>query len=255
VLADEQVREGIKVFSEWPTIPQLYVRGEFLGGCDIVTDMHASGELYQALGLEAPPEKVPALAITPAAAEALRRALEQSGQGDLHLEVDARFENRLSVGPRAPGELAVESNGITVWMDRASAARADGATIEAIDTPRGLGFRIDNPNAPTGHVEELAPAELRRWQQAGQRFELLDARTAEERAVASSAGSLLLTPEEAARLEGLPRDTTMVFHCHHGGRSRAAAEHFASLGFTRLFNLTGGIEAWSLEVDPSVPRY
>jgi monothiol glutaredoxin len=45
VLADQGVREGIKNFSDWPTIPQLYVKGEFVGGCDIVTEMTLSGEL------------------------------------------------------------------------------------------------------------------------------------------------------------------------------------------------------------------
>jgi monothiol glutaredoxin len=49
VLADEQVRQGIKEFSDWPTIPQLYVKGEFVGGCDIVTEMTLSGELDQLL--------------------------------------------------------------------------------------------------------------------------------------------------------------------------------------------------------------
>lgn len=45
VLADEAVRNGIKEFSDWPTIPQLYVKGEFVGGCDIITEMTLSGEL------------------------------------------------------------------------------------------------------------------------------------------------------------------------------------------------------------------
>ena len=49
VLSDPEVRQGIKEFSSWPTIPQLYVRGEFLGGCDIVTEMYRSGELKTAL--------------------------------------------------------------------------------------------------------------------------------------------------------------------------------------------------------------
>lgn len=47
VLADDAVRQGIKDFSDWPTIPQLYVKGEFVGGCDIVTEMTLSGELDQ----------------------------------------------------------------------------------------------------------------------------------------------------------------------------------------------------------------
>ena len=45
VLADENVRQGIKDYSDWPTVPQLYVKGEFVGGCDIVTEMALSGEL------------------------------------------------------------------------------------------------------------------------------------------------------------------------------------------------------------------
>ena len=49
VLSDPEIREGIKTYSSWPTIPQLYVAGEFLGGCDIVTEMHQSGELTKLL--------------------------------------------------------------------------------------------------------------------------------------------------------------------------------------------------------------
>ncbi len=47
VLADEDIRQGIKEYSDWPTIPQLYVKGEFVGGCDIITEMTLSGELDQ----------------------------------------------------------------------------------------------------------------------------------------------------------------------------------------------------------------
>lgn len=45
VLQDEEIRNGIKVFSNWPTIPQLYIKGEFIGGCDIIAEMYESGEL------------------------------------------------------------------------------------------------------------------------------------------------------------------------------------------------------------------
>jgi len=48
VLTDPEIREGIKAFSSWPTIPQLYVKGEFVGGCDIVREMAESGELQEA---------------------------------------------------------------------------------------------------------------------------------------------------------------------------------------------------------------
>jgi len=49
VLADNAVREGIKAYSNWPTVPQLYVRGEFVGGCDIMTELYQSGELQKIL--------------------------------------------------------------------------------------------------------------------------------------------------------------------------------------------------------------
>ena len=50
VLEDQSLREGIKTFSDWPTIPQLYIKKEFVGGCDIVKEMYASGELAKLFG-------------------------------------------------------------------------------------------------------------------------------------------------------------------------------------------------------------
>ena len=50
VLEDQNIREGIKVFSDWPTIPQLYIKKEFVGGCDIVKEMYETGELAKLLG-------------------------------------------------------------------------------------------------------------------------------------------------------------------------------------------------------------
>lgn len=49
VLEDEDIRQGIKTFSDWPTIPQLYIKGEFIGGCDIIAEMFQSGELEEML--------------------------------------------------------------------------------------------------------------------------------------------------------------------------------------------------------------
>ena len=77
VLQDAGIRDGIKDFSAWPTIPQLYVGQEFLGGCDIVKQMFNSGDLHQALGVPAPDRTPPALIISDAAAESSAR----SGRG------------------------------------------------------------------------------------------------------------------------------------------------------------------------------
>ena len=62
VLADPEVREGIKQFSNWPTVPQIYVKGEFLGGCDILREMFQSGELADHLATAGVPFKAPATA-------------------------------------------------------------------------------------------------------------------------------------------------------------------------------------------------
>ena len=58
VLEDDDIREGIKAYSDWPTIPQLYVKGEFVGGCDIIREMYETGELaemFQTHGIDARP--------------------------------------------------------------------------------------------------------------------------------------------------------------------------------------------------------
>jgi monothiol glutaredoxin len=80
-------------------------------------------------------------------------------------------------------------------------------------------------------------------------------RTPGERAQASIPGSRLLDDDGRAYLDKLPKDTPVVFHCHHGGRSQAAADHYLKHGFTTVYNVAGGIDAWSQDVDPTVPRY
>jgi len=84
---------------------------------------------------------------------------------------------------------------------------------------------------------------------------LLDVRTPAERAIARIDGSRLLDEEAVQHVMTLERDTPIVFQCHHGIRSYAAAEYFVRQGFRRVYNLDGGIDAWSQLVDPSVPRY
>jgi monothiol glutaredoxin len=60
ILPDPRIRQELSALSDWPTIPQLFINGELIGGCDIVSEMYESGELHQALGLEAPAaEKAP----------------------------------------------------------------------------------------------------------------------------------------------------------------------------------------------------
>ena len=148
VLSDPEVRDGIKDFSDWPTIPQLYIKGEFVGGCDIIREMYANGELHTALGLSAPAVAAPELSITDAAAEVLRGASEQNAGAEIHLAIDAGFQGSLGFGPPQPDELVVQAGDMTLHMDRDTAARANGVTIDAVDTADGKRLTIDNPNAP-----------------------------------------------------------------------------------------------------------
>ena len=109
--------------------------------------------------------------------------------------------------------------------------------------------------SPTPRVQQIAAADVKAMMDRGERFELIDVRTEQERVVASIEGSELLDDTVHDRLLTLDRGTTMVFQCHHGMRSQAAAEYFLRLGFRNVHNLVGGIDAWSTEVDRSVPRY
>ena len=70
-------------------------------------------------------------------------------------------------------------------------------------------------------------------------------RTPKERETAQIAGTTLLDDAAMAAIEKLPNETPLAFHCHHGGRSRGAAEHFLKPGFKTVYNLAGGIDAWS----------
>ena len=104
-------------------------------------------------------------------------------------------------------------------------------------------------------IQQLQAPALKAMIDSGAPFELVDVRTEWERDIARIEGSRLLDQGYHEYLLTLDRSTPLVFQCHHGIRSQAAAEYCASLGFTRLFNLSGGIDAWSQLVDPSIPRY
>jgi monothiol glutaredoxin len=104
-------------------------------------------------------------------------------------------------------------------------------------------------------IRQLSAPELNALIDAGTPFEFADVRTEGERAIAAIDGARLLDREYHDHLLTRDRATAIVFQCHHGIRSQAAAEYFQGLGFSNLFNLRGGIDAWSQLVDPSVPRY
>jgi monothiol glutaredoxin len=170
VLTDMDIRQGIKEYSDWPTIPQLYISGEFIGGCDIVREGWESGEL----------------------GDWLRNA----------------FPDKEIKGPQPPAR------------------------------PRNI-----------------TPAEAKDML-GKEGYLFLDVRTPEEREKASVEGFELLDQSKAQKiLEEGDRDTPLVFICHFGGRSTQACEYFAQQGFQHIYNVQGGIDAWSQTVDENIPRY
>ena len=104
-------------------------------------------------------------------------------------------------------------------------------------------------------VRQLSATDVKGLIDSGVTFEFVDVRTDSEVAIAQIAGARLLDQTYHDALLAMNPDTPMVFHCHLGVRSQQAAEYFRQHGFRNLSNLTGGIEAWSVAVDPSVPRY
>ncbi len=255
VLSDADVRGGMKEYSEWPTFPQLFIRGEFVGGADIVKQLYETGELEKKLGELVSAAKTPALTVTPRAAAELAAALKEGSPGDvIHLTITPGWEHQLDLGAKEPKHVTIDTGGITVQLDRASAGRAEGVSIDFVEDASGAGFKIENPNRPP-MVREIPPNELKALLDAGKVKELYDVRTPREREVAMIAGSKLFDDGAMATIDALPRDTVLAFHCHHGGRSRAAAEHFVKKGFKTVYNLAGGIDAWSQHVDPGVKRY
>jgi monothiol glutaredoxin len=252
VLADAGLRDGIKVYSDWPTIPQLYVDGQFVGGCDIVREMHATGELAKVLGIKTEPVAPPKVTLSPAAAKAFKDA-EEPGEDKLRLEIDPQFRVDLFFGPKQPNDLEVVSGGVTIYVDPASAKRANGVSIDYVEGPDGAGFKVENPNAPAS-VKQLSAKELAAMMKAD-KVTLIDVRTERERDTAVIEGSLWLDKEGKTALETLDKSALVVFMCHHGMRSQRAAEAYLREGFKRVYNLAGGIDAWSKDVDPKVPTY
>jgi monothiol glutaredoxin len=253
VLADEDIRQGIKEFGNWPTIPQLYVDRELVGGADIVQSMFDSGELHRVLGVAEPDRTPPEVTVSDAAVAAIRQALSDADGMQLFLVIDGRFQPQFQLREASGNEITVVANGLEISFDVASAQRARGASIDWAKTAHGEGLAIHLPMAPSA-VKSLDVQALKRRMDAGD-ITVIDVRPEQDRALAPFVGADVLDAQSHARLAALPKDTPLAFICHHGNSSRGAAEHFREHGFRDVWNVAGGIEAWSAEIDPSVPRY
>jgi len=130
VLESEQLREGIKVYSDWPTIPQLYVNGEFMGGCDIVQEMADTGQLAEVLGLEQPKAGEPTITISEAAAKKLVDACQAQDGSSIRILVSKNGRCSMALGTKRPQDLQTSANGVDLVLDPFSASRADGLVID-----------------------------------------------------------------------------------------------------------------------------
>lgn len=253
VLDDTEIREGIKEYGNWPTIPQLYIDGELVGGCDIVLDMLNSGELHECLGLEAPDRTPPEITLTTEAADKINESMQGHEGIKLHFQVDSNWNSQFNLAPAQGNEISTESNGVRILMDLATAQRARGAVIDWVSSIQGEGLAIELPQAPPP-VKQLTVQQLAKELAAGS-ITLVDIRNDDERAIAFIEGAKILTRQVMEKLEQMPKDSEIAFLCHHGNSSQGAAEYFRNKEFTNISNVVGGINAWSLEIDSSVPTY
>ena len=162
---------GLRILSNWPTIPQLCVKQEFVGGCDIIEEISSNGEL----------------------ADYLKQA----------------FPDREFTPPPPPAE-----------------------------------------------VQEISSTEASKLLQQNPGIHLLDVRTVEEREKACLDNSLMLDNQLVQEiLDTWEPDMPMMLICYEGIRSRQAGQYFISQGFQQVYNISDGIDGWSQNVDPAIPRY
>ena len=125
-----------------------------------------------------------------------------------------------------------------------------------IDYDEFCGNRTAVPATRHAGVREVAPRELAARMQRGDPLDVIDVREPYEWRIGRIEGARMIPLGRiGASMAELPRDREIVLYCHHGVRSLVAAEFLASQGFDGIWNLAGGIDRWSAEVDPSVPTY
>lgn len=102
---------------------------------------------------------------------------------------------------------------------------------------------------------QISVSQVKAWLDAGEDFSFIDVRTPEELAISKLAKAEPLDYQNSGKYMSLPKDRRIVFMCRSGMRSLDVAAYFRGHGFTQVYSMTGGILAWSNEIDPSVPRY
>lgn len=243
VLEDMGIREGIKEYGNWPTIPQLYINKELIGGNDIVTEMYNTGELQTLLGLPQPVREVPEISISEKAKDNILQGIENIGSHVLMLSIDSQFNTRFSIEDAKGYEIVADLDGIKLYMDIGTAKRANGIEIDWVDDLQGSGLVIKNPNEPKA-VNQLSQEDFSKGIHQGVYKNIYDVRTQGEFETLSIPGSKRLDKQAMQEIEKLPKETPLVFVCNVGNTSLGACEYYRKLGFTNVNNLVGGISGW-----------
>ncbi len=102
---------------------------------------------------------------------------------------------------------------------------------------------------------QVEPTQVKEWLDAGEDFSFIDCRTPDDRSVARIEAAEFLDYEQSGKYMGLPKERRLVFVSHKGDRSLDVATYFIGHGFSQVFSVRGGVDAWSQEVDAAVPRY
>jgi len=244
VLEDAEIREGIKTYGQWPTIPQLYVNKELIGGNDIISEMFNTGELHTLLNLTQPDRTPPTISITEDALNHIKEGLKDMGDHQLFLSIDDEFNTRFSLEMPKGYEVVADVGDLKVYMDIGTAKRAKGIEISWVDEMQGSGLRINNPNEPPA-VSDLTVEELQDWFDLDhENPKVYDVRSEDKFNEGSVDHAVRLDKKSINDIESMNKDTPLVFVCQVGQSSMSAAEYFRKKGYTKVFNLTGGYNAW-----------
>lgn len=243
VLDNPEVREGIKEYGNWPTIPQLYLGSELVGGNDIITEMFNTGELHSLLELPQPDRTPAKIVITDSAKENIEAGLTDIGTNVLKLTIDSQFNTRFSIEAAKGYEVVSEINGIKIYMDVGTVKRAQGIEIDWVEDLSGSGLVINNPNAPKP-IKQITSEELKKAIGENTIQHVFDVRNEEQFSQQNIPNSRRLSKEVMQEIEEMDKSTPIVFVCNVGKSSQGACEFYRKKGFTQVYNLTGGISHW-----------
>jgi len=238
VFSDPDIRSGMKDFSMWPTFPQLYIKQEFVGGCDLVTEMMQSGELPGMLGVTLEDVEPPTVHCSPNILNLFKESLATHG-GGIHIDVSKNFQYDIFIGPKSNGQVESIVDGVPFYFSRGSAKRANGISLDFKDGDNG-GVLIDNPNEPK--FEDIAVSDVEAW--------VADNPTAKVYQIGVTAEQVLpfatlLDANAHQEIGQLPKDHPIAFMCVMGVRSQHAAKDLAFQGYSNVFNIVGGLTAWN----------